>query len=66
MKELDVLLERYLGSGFESSDAVEKEAFERLLELQDPQLYALLLGTEAAEDDAIRNVVETIRNSPHR
>ena len=66
MKELDVLLERYLRSSFESATAAQAEAFEKLLDLQDPQLYELLLGRERAMDRTTQDVIETIRITPDR
>jgi antitoxin CptB len=44
MKELDVLLERYLRTAWPASSAEQKALFEQLLELPDPELAAYLLG----------------------
>ncbi len=46
MKELDVLLERYLDGRFRGATPPEQEAFRRLLEIQDAVLYAYCLGSE--------------------
>jgi antitoxin CptB len=46
MKELDVLLARYVEERFRSASNAEQEAFRRLLELQDPELYGYCLGSE--------------------
>jgi antitoxin CptB len=46
MRELDVLLERYLDRRFCSASAPEQEAFRRLLETPDTILYAYCLGSE--------------------
>ena len=46
MKELDVLLARYLDRHFCSAPIREQEAFRQLLETQDPILYAYCLGSE--------------------
>lgn len=64
MKELDVLLERYLQLHYHSATEAQREAFEELLNLQDPQLYALLLGRETATDCTTRYVIDTIRRTP--
>jgi antitoxin CptB len=50
MKELDILLERYLERRWDSAPPEERAAFERLLEVQDPQIYAYCLGAVAAPD----------------
>jgi antitoxin CptB len=46
MKELDVLLARYVEERFCSASSVEQEAFRRLLETQDTVLYAYCLGSQ--------------------
>jgi antitoxin CptB len=47
MKELDVLLARYVEERFCSASSLEQDAFRRLLDTQDPVLYAYCLGSEA-------------------
>jgi antitoxin CptB len=46
MKELDLLLARYVDERFCSASNAEQEAFRRLLETQDTVLYGYCLGTE--------------------
>jgi antitoxin CptB len=46
MKELDLLLTRYLDERYGAAPAHEQEAFRRLLETQDPLIYAYCLGSE--------------------
>jgi antitoxin CptB len=46
MKELDVLLERYVDERFGSASLAEQESFKLLLETQDTVLYAYCLGSE--------------------
>jgi antitoxin CptB len=50
MKELDILLTRYLDERLAAAPAEEQAAFERLLETQDPQLYAYCMGQEPSPD----------------
>lgn len=50
MKELDVLLERFLDTAYDGLDADEHVAFEALLRNEDPDLYDLLAGKSAAAD----------------
>ncbi|HXH04400.1 MAG TPA: succinate dehydrogenase assembly factor 2 [Candidatus Competibacteraceae bacterium] len=61
MKELDVLLLAYLERHYDGASAAERQAFHHLLELQDPQLYAYLIGREIPTDEVVRRVVECIR-----
>jgi len=44
MKELDVLLTRYVDERFAAAPAAEQQEFERLLDAQDPVIYAYCLG----------------------
>ena len=46
MKELDILLARYLDRHFCSAPIQEQDAFRQLLETQDPILHAYCLGSE--------------------
>ena len=46
MKELDVLLARYVDERFGAASAAEQEAFRQLLDTQDPVLYAYCLGQQ--------------------
>lgn len=57
MRELDVVLQRYLERDYPAAGAAERQAFEALLELQDPQLLAYLLGSEAPTDPQCADVV---------
>ena len=46
MKELDFLLVRYVEDHFFSASNLEREAFNLLLDTQDPVLYGYCLGSE--------------------
>jgi antitoxin CptB len=48
MKELDILLTRYVDERYGAAPAEEQDAFRRLLETQDPVIYAYCLGQEPA------------------
>jgi antitoxin CptB len=56
MRELDVLLLRYLDNEYPQAEPAQRRGFERLLELQDPVIMALLTGRESA-DPEIQHVV---------
>jgi antitoxin CptB len=61
MRELDELLLRYLEGRYDGAPAAEKQAFESLLSLSDPELVQYLLGRNRPEDEAIAHVVSCIR-----
>ena len=46
MKELDILLSRYMDERFYAAPPQEQEAFRRLLESPDPEIYAYCFGQE--------------------
>jgi len=58
MRELDVLLERYLAERWPRADTDARQAFAELLELSDPDLAALLLGHATAAGAAGRVVAD--------
>jgi antitoxin CptB len=60
MRELDVLLMRFVEQCYESAAPGERAAFERLLSLQDPEILDLLTGRIVAEDAALSHVVERL------
>jgi antitoxin CptB len=45
MKELDILLSRYVEQRFGGAPAEEQDAFRGLLEVQDPLIYGYCLGS---------------------
>jgi len=60
-KELDLLLTRFLNQAWDDASPSTRTAFARLLEFQDPDLYALLTRRCAAPDPELADVVERIR-----
>ena len=70
MKELDVLLARYVEQRFCSASQAEQEAFWRLLDTEDTALYGYCLGAEpppprfAALIDRITSASFAERNRP--
>lgn len=58
MRELDVLLQRYLERRYASASQEEQQAFEALLDLPDPQLFAYVLKREQPADPHLVNVVD--------
>lgn len=61
MKELDELLGRFLEADYEAAPAATRSAFARLLELPDPELYALLSGRTGAGEPELGDVIARIR-----
>ncbi len=61
-KELDLLLQRYLEMGYLAADEEEKALFVELLELEDDELLAVLMGEIEVEMGGIKLLVEKIRS----
>jgi antitoxin CptB len=60
MRELDLLLLRYLERDYPAAPGAERQAFVRLLSSQDPEILALLTGRAAADDPALAHVVQRL------
>lgn len=63
MRELDVLLERYLQERYPSAPAAEQQAFAALLEVPDPQLFAYVVQREVPVDPEWAHVIARLRNA---
>ena len=64
MKELDLLLDRYLAERYPAVDAAEQGAFRELLDMQDPELFAFITGRERPATEELRRVVDALRRTP--
>lgn len=60
MRELDELLLRYLETRYDDAPAEEKQAFETLLSLSDPELVQYLLNKSQPEPGALASVISRI------
>jgi antitoxin CptB len=61
MRELDVVLMRYLEREWPAAGPAEGLAFRALLERPDPEISALLLGRMEPENEALASVLESLR-----
>jgi succinate dehydrogenase flavin-adding protein (antitoxin of CptAB toxin-antitoxin module) len=64
MKELDVMLVRWLDGPGQGASSAETAHFDRLLDLPDPELAAYLLRGEPATDPELAVLVAAIRRLP--
>jgi len=60
MRELDVLLMRYMRCTFDAASVDERAAFEHLLSLPDPDILDLLTGRATTQDGRLQHVVERL------
>ena len=61
MKELDELLVDFLDRKYDAISSARREAFHRMLEMEDPDLYACLLGQAQAPSVELQDVIDLIR-----
>lgn len=62
MLELDVLFMPFVDEAYDDLTDQQKQDFERLLECDDPELFAWFMGHETCEDQALNNIVQIILN----
>lgn len=60
MKELDVLLSKYLEDQYSNASEDEQNTFHVLLEQEDPHLYAWFLGRSQSDDAKLQGLIEKI------
>ncbi|RLA20357.1 MAG: succinate dehydrogenase assembly factor 2 [Gammaproteobacteria bacterium] len=63
-KELDVMFERYLEKGYDQSSEADRQAFDKLLEIQDPKLLRYMLSQEAPDSQELLDIVSKIQSIP--
>ncbi len=62
MKELDVLMERYLEHRYDVAPENERQAFVVLMSAEDPDIWAWVMGfQDMPEEREIANVIEQLR-----
>lgn len=66
MRELDVLLTRYVEEQYGGATPLHQEAFRQLLDSQDPLIYAYFLGREAPPSPLLRELIGQITDAAGR
>ena len=61
MRELDVMLTRYLDRVWPTASSTERAAFEQLIEMQDPELFGYLVGRTVPAEESQLAVINCIR-----
>ncbi|ERJ18273.1 Antitoxin CptB protein [Salinisphaera shabanensis E1L3A] len=61
MKELDVLLERFVSIEYDDLDEREQTGLRELVEMEDPDLYALVMGRMEPETAVHADLLSRIR-----
>ncbi|MEY4761042.1 MAG: hypothetical protein RLZZ200_898 [Pseudomonadota bacterium] len=64
MKELDLLLSRYLRECWPGASEAERAAFEAFLDLPDPEIAAYLVAGVPVQDPSFQSLVTELRRPP--
>ena len=59
-KELDLLLQKFLHQYYQKVSPELQQAFETMLEMQDPELYDVVIGRQKIADQYINQVIQYI------
>lgn len=62
MLELDVLFLPFVDEAYDSLSDEDKAIFVRLLECDDPDLFAWIMGHQECKDPELKHMVDTIVN----
>lgn len=66
MRELDVMLTKFLDARYDQLDDRMKLAFQQLLTVQDPVLFKMLIGRLEAQEQRFNEIVsEILATDPH-
>ncbi len=60
MLELDVLFMPFVEEAWDGLSSEQKQTFERLLESDDPDLFAWFMGHEECKDEELNSMVQLI------
>ena len=61
VKELDIVFTEYLNNEYAAAPESEKQAFAELLEIEDPDLFLLVLGSKQTDNAAQAALVKKLR-----
>ncbi|RLV57771.1 succinate dehydrogenase assembly factor 2 family protein [Parashewanella curva] len=64
MLELDVIFQPFVDTHYENLSEKDKVIFVRLLECEDPELFAWFMGHEDCPDPELAQMVVTVRGRP--
>ena len=60
-KELDELTLRYLNEYYDQASSEHRRAFKFMLQMPDPDLYQILVGTRPCDNRVINDIAKCIR-----
>ncbi|WP_375087950.1 FAD assembly factor SdhE [Shewanella youngdeokensis] len=64
MLELDVLFQPFVEQHYEAMPDTDKNTFVRLLECEDPELFAWFMGHQVCQDPEFAQMIVRVRGRP--
>ncbi|MCL1079884.1 succinate dehydrogenase assembly factor 2 family protein [Parashewanella spongiae] len=64
MLELDVIFQPFVDQHYENLNDIDKHTLVRLLECEDPELFAWFMGHEECPDKELAKMIVTVRGRP--
>jgi len=64
MLELDILFQPFVETQYEAMTDDDKNTFIRLLECEDPELFAWFMGHEQCQDPLLADMIIKVRGRP--
>jgi len=62
MKELDLVMTGYLENHYSQANETDQQSFRTLLDMQDPDLFALLVGRDVSDDQNLSEMISFLRS----
>jgi antitoxin CptB len=63
VKELDVVFTKFVDSSYDGLNTQQKQAFTKLLDIEDPEILSYMLRQTEPNDAEIAGIVEMVRNN---
>jgi antitoxin CptB len=61
--ELDIVLGRFIEQRYATLDEAQQIAFDELLDMPDTELWDMITGKEAPQQESLRTVLEWVRTA---
>ncbi len=63
MKELDLVINRFFESDYDSLSEQEQSEFKEFLNLEDPEIFSWIMGRTTPEEESHAAIISKLRNT---
>lgn len=63
VKELDIVMTHYLENFYTDADEAEQHCFRKVLEIEDPELFAYITGKQFHQDEAMQAMLDSLQHA---